>query len=122
MPGKWCGPARALAQDGSSIVCVSHSGRLFRCAPEHIRVLSDSKYHQIPSAEILQRFEQTPAAQTGPFQFFDLSSQQAPASEQTSKKRMKKEEKEEQEEDEDKKEEATHEPCKHSFLEMVGIG
>ena len=76
-PGRWHGPARVLSQDGPLVVWLSHSGRLFRCAPKHVGLLSDSEYCQISPAELLSRQHALPEslAQTGPFQYFDLSSQ-----------------------------------------------
>ena len=40
LPGRWVGPALVISQEGDSIVWLSHVGKLFRVAPEHVRSLS----------------------------------------------------------------------------------
>ena len=56
LPGKWVGPALVISQEGDSIVWLSHVGKLFRVAPEHVRILSeresegfDKNPEQLPS-------------------------------------------------------------------------
>lgn len=39
-PGSWVGPARAIIQESSQIIWISHSSRVYRVAPEHVRKLS----------------------------------------------------------------------------------
>ena len=41
LPGQWNGPARVVLQDPQNTIWLSHSSRLFRCAPEQVRNLSD---------------------------------------------------------------------------------
>ena len=38
--GRWCGPAKVVLQEGSSVVWISHADRLLRCAPENLRPAS----------------------------------------------------------------------------------
>ena len=38
--GRWCGPAKVILQEGSSIFWVSHADRLLRCAPECLQPAS----------------------------------------------------------------------------------
>ena len=38
--GRWQGPGRVLSQDAQQVVWVSHLGRLYRVAPEHVRPIS----------------------------------------------------------------------------------
>ena len=41
LPGAWNGPARVVLTEDRNIVWITHQSRLFRCAPEHLRPLSD---------------------------------------------------------------------------------
>ena len=43
--GRWCGPAKVVLQEGSSVVWVSHADRLLRCAPENLRPASLRQWH-----------------------------------------------------------------------------
>ena len=44
--GRWCGPARVVLQEGTSVVWVSHADRLLRCAPENLRPASIREWSQ----------------------------------------------------------------------------
>ena len=38
---RWCGPGRVIHQEDQHVVWLSHLGRIFRVAPEHVRLLSE---------------------------------------------------------------------------------
>jgi len=40
-PGQWHGPARTIIHESDHVVWLSHSSRVFRVAPEHVRCLSE---------------------------------------------------------------------------------
>ena len=75
LPGSWHGPARVIMPESQGIVWVSHQSRLYRCAPEHLRNLSQRE-SEIP--EVRASPEPPPFPQaigTGVFQYQDLTSQ-----------------------------------------------
>ena len=39
-PGKWFGPGKVISQENESVIWISHFGRIYRTAPEHVRALS----------------------------------------------------------------------------------
>lgn len=39
-PGKWFGPGKVISQENESVIWISHLGRIYRTAPEHVRSLS----------------------------------------------------------------------------------
>ena len=69
--GAWHGPARVVIQEGSSIVWVSHTSRLYRCAPEHVRQLSQTEMQNV-TEDMLQDNPITDFGR-GVFQFRDLA-------------------------------------------------
>eukprot|EP00438_Fugacium_kawagutii_P029976 Skav217703 [mRNA] locus=scaffold2294:90003:97141:- [translate_table: standard] len=40
-PGTWSGPARVIVQESEHVIWLSHSSRVYRVAPEHVRMLSE---------------------------------------------------------------------------------
>ena len=40
-PGQWHGPARVIVQEADHVIWISHASRVYRVAPEHVRVLSE---------------------------------------------------------------------------------
>ena len=40
-PGQWHGPARVIVQEAEHVIWVSFASRVYRVAPEHVRVLSE---------------------------------------------------------------------------------
>ncbi|CAL1153804.1 unnamed protein product [Cladocopium goreaui] len=50
LPGSWHGPARVIMPESQGIVWVSHQSRLYRCAPEHLRNLSQRE-SEIPEVK-----------------------------------------------------------------------
>ncbi len=72
LPGKWVGPALVISQEGDSIVWLSHVGKLFRVAPEHIRILSERE-----SGEFERNPKQFPSqVGKGVFHYQDLVDQE----------------------------------------------
>ena len=45
-PGHWSGPAQVIIQESTSVVWISHASRVYRVAPEHVRLLSDREINQ----------------------------------------------------------------------------
>ena len=58
--GRWCGPAKVVLQEGSSIIWVSHADRLLRCAPENIRPASLREWQKHSSMEPYEAPSQLP--------------------------------------------------------------
>lgn len=72
LPGRWVGPALVISQEGDSIVWLSHVGKLFRVAPEHVRILSERESEQYE-----RKPEQLPSqVGKGVFQYQDLIDQE----------------------------------------------
>ena len=71
VPGQWSGPARVMLQDNQNTIWLSHSSRLFRCAPEHVRSLSTRETEDI--IKPTDPFHEWPKqVGTGVFQYHDL--------------------------------------------------
>eukprot|EP00434_Breviolum_minutum_P025492 symbB.v1.2.022525.t1/scaffold1944.1/size145740/2 len=62
--GQWHGPGQVIIQEGSQVIWISHLSRLYRCAPEQVRPLS-----------------QRESDEAGVFQYQDLSHQIMPSTE-----------------------------------------
>ena len=75
--GAWHGPAKILMTEGNNLVWISHLTRLYRCAPEHVRRLSEDEAQGI-SLQELQTFQLPNRTGTGVFQFRELSTQASP--------------------------------------------
>ena len=75
--GSWRGPAKVLMIESQNLVWLSHMTRLYRCAPEHVRVLSEDEAKSLTS-EDHQLFELPNRCGNGVFQFRELSQQSAP--------------------------------------------
>ena len=46
-PGSWRGPARVLMIESQNLIWLSHMTRLYRCAPEHVRLLSEDEMQSL---------------------------------------------------------------------------
>eukprot|EP00435_Cladocopium_sp_Y103_P038295 s1525_g10.t1 len=75
--GSWHGPAKVLMIEDRNLVWVSHLTRLYRCAPEHIRLLSEDEAKSL-SDEDRRMFFLPDRSGSGVFQFRELSSQSDP--------------------------------------------
>lgn len=78
--GKWQGPGRVIIQEGQSVVWISHFGRVYRMAPEHVRNLSEREtnnhWTSISQAGPLELGNQQGQ---GVFRYEDLTQQAIPA-------------------------------------------
>eukprot|EP00435_Cladocopium_sp_Y103_P028612 s1421_g7.t1 len=78
-PGQWHGPGRVIIQESEHVIWVSHSSRLYRVAPEHVRKLSEreasTNLEQLSSDQLSlpQR-----VLGRGVFQYEDLTDQVVP--------------------------------------------
>ncbi len=45
-PGRWIGPGRVISQENKGIIWITHFGRIYRTAPEHVRALSSKEAEQ----------------------------------------------------------------------------
>ena len=75
--GAWHGPAKIIMVEGRNLIWISHLTKLFRCAPEHVRKLSESEAQSV-SLQDLQMFQMPARSGTGVFQFRELSNQEGP--------------------------------------------
>eukprot|EP00435_Cladocopium_sp_Y103_P017306 s4178_g4.t1 len=74
LPGQWHGPARVIIQESSHVVWISHSSRVYRVAPEHVRTLSEREAAQYGSHLETGPIEPLPKdAGRGVFQYEDLT-------------------------------------------------
>ena len=77
--GQWTGPARIIIQESEHIVWISFASRVFRVAPEHVRLLSEREAQQQMPKLSQGPIEPLPKTQgRGVFQFEDLSDQVIP--------------------------------------------
>ena len=67
---RWQGPAKVLMIDAPSILWLSHLTRLIRCAPEHVRVLSNREYGHLKAQDPSDKDDLRPGA--GVFQYHQL--------------------------------------------------
>ena len=70
--GGWNGPAKVLMVEDKNVIWITHSSRLYRCAPEHLRMLSSREATETIGRE---QWEIPLTTGTGVFQFTDLSHQ-----------------------------------------------
>ena len=77
--GQWIGPARIIIQESDHLIWVSHSSRVYRVAPEHVRSLSEREAEQFrshfDSPDLLQPPKEVGK---GVFQYEDLSEMSGP--------------------------------------------
>ena len=76
LPGQWHGPAKVIIQESQNVVWISHSSRVYRVAPEHVRLLSEKEAAE--NSVVLR--ESTPMSMPretgrGVFQYEDLTDQ-----------------------------------------------
>eukprot|EP00435_Cladocopium_sp_Y103_P029622 s3705_g7.t1 len=72
--GQWHGPARIIIQESDHIIWLSHSSRVYRVAPEHVRSLSEREAQQFSDTLEEQSMQQPPKEMgKGVFQYEDLS-------------------------------------------------
>ena len=79
LPGAWNGPARVVLTEDRNIVWITHQSRLFLCAPEHLRPLSDRESQAPEVSEQhgeIPKFPLPNQLGSGVFQYHDLTQQQ----------------------------------------------
>ena len=83
LPGQWHGPGQVIVQEGTHVVWISHLSRLYRCAPEQIRSLSQREREEAGPQIVGNPAEALDLSSrgTGVFQYHDLSQQNSPVHE-----------------------------------------
>ena len=75
---KWCGPGRVIHQEDQHVVWISHIGRIFRVAPEHVRLLSEREIQSSwKNVQELSPLDLPTRSGHGVFQYEDLINQPA---------------------------------------------
>ena len=73
-PSQWIGPGKVIVSEEPNVVWVTYFSRLFRCAPEHLRSVSE---RECQSSSIENQSEALPdQLGTGVFQYTDLTGPQ----------------------------------------------
>ena len=49
--GSWHGPAKVLMVEDRNLLWLSHLTRLYRCAPEHVRPLSEDEARSVTNTD-----------------------------------------------------------------------
>ena len=75
--GSWHGPAKILMTEDRNLLWLSHLTRLYRCAPEHVRQLSEDEARSISDTD-RKLVELPQRSGSGVFQYQELSSQEGP--------------------------------------------
>ena len=76
--GQWIGPGRVIVSEDQNVVWVTYMSRLYRCAPEHLRAVSERECPSSSTDECVAQPERTPdRLGTGVFQYVDLTGPQA---------------------------------------------
>ena len=82
--GRWIGPSRVINQEDNHIVWITHLGKIFRAAPEHIRSLSCREAEASREQIEEQSFDWSTSVGHGVFRYEDLTaSPAAPANPST---------------------------------------
>ena len=74
-PGMWNGPAKVVLCEDHNVTWITHQSRLYRCAPEHLRTLSEREAKTPEVAGQAQPIQFPAALGTGVFQYHDLTNQ-----------------------------------------------
>lgn len=82
-PGRWHGPATVINHENNSIVWLSHIGRIYRTAPEHIRSLSIREHQEFQEQKTQSNASIPSQIGKGVFQYEDLTQQTSEPSELT---------------------------------------
>ena len=78
-PGKWHGPGRVIIQESEHVIWVSHSSKIFRVAPEHVRKLSEREASSCLDQLASEPLQVPPRVLgKGVFQYEDLTEQVIP--------------------------------------------
>ena len=74
-PGRWHGPVTVINHENDSVVWLSHIGRIYRTAPEHIRSLSIREDQESQETQTTDSSKMPSQIGKGVFQYEDLTSQ-----------------------------------------------
>eukprot|EP00435_Cladocopium_sp_Y103_P021510 s2448_g5.t1 len=55
LPGSWRGPARIIMTEYPNVIWLTHMSRLYRCAPEHVRPLSEREDHDLQATPVSEQ-------------------------------------------------------------------
>ena len=77
--GQWIGPGKVIVSEDQNVVWVTYMSRLYRCAPEHLRAVSERECPSTSSSDDgVANPERIPdRLGTGVFQYVDLTGPQA---------------------------------------------
>jgi len=84
LPGSWHGPARVVLPESQGVIWVSHQSRLYRCAPEHLRNLSQRESESPEVRDATGSISFPRSLGSGVFQYQDLTSMTNPNNETNS--------------------------------------
>lgn len=70
--GRWIGPGRVISQENKGVIWLTHSGRIYRTAPEHVRALSGNEAEQYGQSVEAQQSALPVHVGRGVFQYEDL--------------------------------------------------
>ena len=73
VPGRWHGPATVINHENDSVVWISHIGRIYRTAPEHIRSLSLREGQEFLDSHTPESSDIPRQIGKGVFQYEDLT-------------------------------------------------
>lgn len=75
---QWFGPAKVVLTEDRNVTWITHLSRLYRCAPEHLRPVSEREYNDISEDHGQSTAPITLPSQlgTGVFQYHDLANTQ----------------------------------------------
>ena len=76
-PSQWIGPGKVVVTEDQNIVWVTYLSRLYRCAPEHLRAVSERECPTNPESNGNPHDDLPNRLGTGVFQYTDLTGPQA---------------------------------------------
>ena len=74
-PGMWHGPAKVILSESHQIIWISHLSQLYRCAPEHLRALSERERERVPKLDSSAPTDLPQQIGSGVFQYHDMTRQ-----------------------------------------------
>lgn len=76
--GRWIGPCRVINQEDQNVVWITHLGKIFRAAPEHIRSMSSREAEAAKEKIEDQSFDWSSSLGHGVFRYEDLTAASMP--------------------------------------------
>ena len=74
-PSQWLGPGKVIVSEEPNVIWITHLSRLYRCAPEHLRAVSERECQAARNSS--NAAELPDHLGTGVFQYTDLTGNQA---------------------------------------------